>query len=128
MRADWQQVHIAIKNAYIRLTTQLQRIPTEQEVADHCKIRRETVVRHLKMIDISEIQPPIRAFTDKIILALVKKALSGDVNAIKLCLQLGIDWSEKERYEEKVDLNVGEIKIVEIYRQTRDPDDDEGEG
>jgi len=97
------------------------RIPTEQEVADFCGVSRKTVCLHMAKLDITELRPPIKAYADRIMLALVKKAMEGDVPAIKLALQLGFDWSEKQRLEETVKLEADvPIRVVNVYRQTRD--------
>jgi len=115
MRKDYILTDEQIKKAYKDIIKTEKRIPTQQEVADRCKICRDTVIKHLNKINLQDLMQPFKVFGNEVLIGLFKKAAAGDVQAIKLYFMLIYDWSEKQEVEHK-----GEIKTVIEVRYEED--------
>jgi len=107
MRKDYILIDEQIKKAYKDIIKAEKRIPTQQEVADRCKISRDTVIKHFKRINIQDLIQPFKMFGNEVLIGLFKKAAAGDVQAIKLYFMLIYDWSEKQEVE-----HTGGVKII----------------
>lgn len=96
-----------IKNAYMDIIKNENRMPTQEEVAKKCNITRKTVNEHLNKIELRELVKPFKIFGNHVLIGLRDKAMAGDTQAAKLFFMLIYDWSEKQQVEHK-----GEVKTV----------------
>jgi hypothetical protein len=98
-RRDYLQTDELIKDTYLELIKTRKRMPTQEEVAEKCNLTRKTVNLHLNKTNLTGLRKPYKVFGNNVILALYRKAIKGDVQAIKLFLSLIFDYNEKIEHD-----------------------------
>ena len=121
IRRDYRATDELIKNAYLEMIKERNRMPTQTEVADRCHLARQTVNVHLNKINLKETTQPFKVFGNHVLMGLAKKAMNGDAQAAKLFFMLVYEWSEK------TDIKLPDsIKLEYVpakYTETKDEDD-----
>jgi hypothetical protein len=85
----------SIRAAYLEILESEKRIASQEEIASKVGITARTVRNHLSNVRIGEAALPFRVFTNDVLISLKNRALSGDVQAIKLFFNLTYDWNAK---------------------------------
>lgn len=91
-RVDWERNHALIMDAYLALYEQKGKPPTQQEVADVCKLSRQTVWMHASEIKITDVMPEIKMRTQRVLHGLTERAEKGYAPEVQLWLQLVHGW------------------------------------
>jgi hypothetical protein len=123
-RRDWERNHAAITEAYITLIQELKYSPTQTQIAERCKLSRESVNAHLKELKIEDVTPDIKLHTQRVLLGLTKKAETGDAPAVKLWMQLVHGWKEETRHSGTIgtfDASACSMSQLERIKNGEDP-------
>lgn len=106
---------LAIQNAVAEHMKAFSAFPTAGEIADKTGLNRATVSKHMQMLDFSEWFAPMKTkmmmSSAAVLESLYKRATTGDVQAIKLWMQLA---GYVEQKEVKQDTNIS----VTVNKQT----------
>lgn len=104
-----------IKKKVIESVEHGNKLPTVSELAVALDITPSTVSKHMKKINFSEVFEPMKAVmfqkTPQVISSLYKKVLTGDVQAIKLWMQL-TGYVETKEVKQDTSVNVTVTKRV----------------
>lgn len=119
-KEQWQNNHMAITYAYEEILNEnlaknIINEPTVAEISRRTNISRVTIYKHLENFNLPDLTLIKKLKSNSVLNALVKKASSGDVQAIKLYTQLFLNWSEKNIQQLEVK-EVPTIKIERVYR------------
>lgn len=107
----WTKNHEIIKASFLKLYSKLKKLPTQQEIADDCKVSRITVNKHLKDLSLNDISPLFKLKADRVINGIAKKAETGDAPSAKLFFQIVFGWQEKSKIEESGETTVKNIDM-----------------
>ena len=97
----------------------LGRKPTYQEVADDCRLSRNTVDKHIKSLKFDGLKHPLRILTDDVILAIAATARAGSSASQKLWMQIMEGWTERQITEHEGELNLNDARKRLIERLTK---------
>lgn len=95
----WNLNHELIKETYISLIKKLSKAPTVAMISNECNISETTIKKHISEIEFKPVQSLTRLLTDNVILSIYKTAMSGNVAAQRLFLQLVEGWTEKSEID-----------------------------
>ena len=123
-RKDFQENHQKILEAYMEAVAKAGvtgKAPNITQLAKDTGMTRASIYRHIDKFQLNDFSRDIKATIPNILEALKQKALTGDVNAIKLYLTLGGVWNEKTISEnininKSIELKFGNLSIDDVKK------------
>lgn len=106
------QMDELIKKAYIEYIKQYSTMPTQEEIANICGVKRKTVWIHLHDMDLNDIIEPFKVFGPSVLMGLVNRAKKGDSKAVELYMKLAYKYKETHDIEGEIK-NVIEVRYVD---------------
>ncbi len=108
--AAWEHTQAIIEGAYVQYIKEFQRIPTIRNLAKITKYSPNTIHAHIRSLSkkkLDERISKVRILTNAVIHKIATEAISGDIAAAKLYMQIVEKWNEKINLEHS-----GEIDFV----------------
>ena len=110
-RKDWQENHAAVFNAYMAILSEAAKAkkakrPSVTEVAKRSGISRNSVMKHLKEIDLQEVCDQAKVFIPQVVTNLGVRAMKNRYDA-ELFLNLVTEWSRSE-----IHLHKGNVMVT----------------
>jgi predicted transcriptional regulator len=96
---SYRLIDQAIREVYLEILRNENRLASQQEIADRVGVTSRTIRNHLSNVQLQQLALPFRALSQDVIVSLYKKAVSGDLNAIRVFLHLVHDWVERKEPE-----------------------------
>lgn len=109
--------HQIIEEAYVKLYDETGKHPSQTALAKETGLTRQTIYNHYKDLQLRDVSPKYKTRVNNVLNKLAEKAEEGDVQAIKLYLEVVLDWSPKRQIESTEKKEVIQVQ----YTSKEDP-------